>query len=96
VNAFVLQPGEPAASVAVAELPHEPRRGLTRRPSQAHRRPGLVLEHDLRPSIAEESFCRRSRNRGSLLDLALGELSRGIDARVEHHGCPIGIGVGRD
>src|SRR5207244_3275904 len=87
---------ESAFAVAVADLPHHPRRRLTSHPAEADHVARLPLDHRLYARVAEQTLERPWVDYGTSLDLAATGFLAAVGARVDHDRRPVLIGVGGD
>jgi hypothetical protein len=73
------------------------RRGLSPEPSEPHGVAGAVLRDDLDPAAAHESLGHLRVKLDPAFELrAADAVSPTVRAGVDHHRCPVWIGIGRD
>jgi hypothetical protein len=90
-------PGEPALSVAVADLAQHPRRRFAGSPTEPKDVPGPVLEHALDPSVAEQAPDRLRVDDRATIDLAAADAALDpVELRVDDHRGAILVGVASD
>jgi hypothetical protein len=80
----------------MAKLPDHRGGGLSPRATQGDRVTGIVLGDDLDPSVTREALEGLGRQDRPVLGLRVAASRQGVERRMDHHGGPVGVGIGRD